>query len=98
MRTLSTIRRAQGLTQGELATRVGVGISAVKAWENGRRRPSPTAIARLYKALGLTAEDIARIVYEGHREVEHLRAELDAVEVTCVAAHEALAIANEQMD
>ncbi len=95
MKTLSNIRRTKGLTQAELAGRVGVGLSAVKAWENGRRRPSPLAITRLYKALGLTAEDIANIVYEGRLEVEALRTELDAVEVTCVAAREALAIADE---
>lgn len=65
MGRLSQLRKNAGLSQATLAAAVGVTVSAVKAWENGRRRPSAASIMRLYKALGLTGEDIARIVHEG---------------------------------
>lgn len=70
MGRLSQLRREAGLSQATLAAAVGVTVSAVKAWENGRRRPSAASIMRLYKALGLTGEDIARIVHEGIKLIE----------------------------
>jgi transcriptional regulator with XRE-family HTH domain len=61
MGSLADRRKAAGLTQAQLADLVGVGISAIKAYENGRRRPAARVIMELYKALGLTASDIAQL-------------------------------------
>jgi len=61
MGSLADRRKAAGLTQAQLADLVGVGISAIKAYENGRRRPAARVIMELYKALGLTASDIAEL-------------------------------------
>jgi transcriptional regulator with XRE-family HTH domain len=49
------------MTQAQLAEACGISISAVKAYENGRRRPSMKAIAALYRALGLDALEIAAL-------------------------------------
>jgi len=59
--SLADRRRAAGMTQAQLANHVGVGISAIKAYENGRRRPSRKVIGELYRALGLSADDIAAL-------------------------------------
>lgn len=61
MGSLADRRKAAGLTQAQLADLVGVGISAIKAYENGRRRPAARVIIELYKALGLTSKDIAEL-------------------------------------
>lgn len=61
MNHLSKLRKEAGLTQGQLAERVGVTASAIKAWENGRRMPSTRCLMALYQALNMTADDIARV-------------------------------------
>jgi transcriptional regulator with XRE-family HTH domain len=61
MGSLADRRKAAGLTQAQLAALVGVGISAIKAYEDGRRRPAARVINELYKALGLTSKDIAEL-------------------------------------
>lgn len=59
--SLAERRRQAGMTQAQLAEACGISISAVKAYENGRRRPSMKAIAALYRALGLDALEIAAL-------------------------------------
>ncbi len=66
--SLAERRRAAGLTQAQLADLVGVGIAAIKAYENGRRRPARKVIIALYKALGLDAQDIADLYTGGTDE------------------------------
>ena len=38
-----------GLTQGELAARLGVSFATVNRWENGQTKPSPLAWQRLIR-------------------------------------------------
>jgi transcriptional regulator with XRE-family HTH domain len=40
-RLVRALRRHLGLTQEELARRIGVSFSTVNSWENGKRRPLP---------------------------------------------------------
>lgn len=44
---IKALREARGLTQAALAALAGVSTSALESWEQGRRRPSPEAEARL---------------------------------------------------
>lgn len=44
-------RKAQKLTQGELAEKIGLSMVTLNRFENGRRTPSADALARLTKAL-----------------------------------------------
>lgn len=46
-------RRAHGLTQQELATRVSITVQAVSAIENGRALPSLTSVLALSHVLGV---------------------------------------------
>lgn len=61
MARLKELRTRAGMTQAQLATAVGVGVSAIKAWENGRRIPSHRSVAALYRALAMTAEDVVDV-------------------------------------
>lgn len=49
---LRTARRAHGLTQGDLADRLGVTQPVISRWERGRSRPSPVQLVALQELLG----------------------------------------------
>ena len=46
---LRRLRRERGLTQEQLAGRLGVAFTTVNAWENGRRRPTGGSLDRIAK-------------------------------------------------
>lgn len=46
-RAVKTLRAALGLTQEQFAARLGVTVSTVNRWENGKGRPSPLAQRRV---------------------------------------------------
>jgi transcriptional regulator with XRE-family HTH domain len=50
-----------GLTQSDLAEKIGVSVATIAAWERGRRYPSQPTLQRLYEALDLDAASIAAI-------------------------------------
>ena len=52
-RLLADARKSIGLTQAELAAKGGISTDTVKAYEVGRRRPSPTALDRLLTVLNV---------------------------------------------
>jgi Zn-dependent peptidase ImmA (M78 family)/transcriptional regulator with XRE-family HTH domain len=51
---LATARRAKGLSQEELAERVGVTQEAISRYESERRDPAPDVLERVAVALGVT--------------------------------------------
>ena len=52
MKGLRAMRRAAGISQAELARRVGVTTAAVCKWENGQSWPSAWYIPAIAEALG----------------------------------------------
>ena len=54
-------RTELGLTQSDLAEKIGVSVATIAAWERGRRYPSQPTLQRLYEALDLDAASIAAI-------------------------------------
>jgi type I restriction enzyme M protein len=44
-----TLRKGLGLTQEELANRIGVTVGTVSLWETGKRRPRKIALKALSK-------------------------------------------------
>ncbi|MCJ2183395.1 helix-turn-helix domain-containing protein [Novosphingobium sp. 1949] len=52
------LRKLRGLTQGELANRLGVSKPTVWAWEQGRARPIEERMSGIAEALGVAAEDL----------------------------------------
>jgi transcriptional regulator with XRE-family HTH domain len=62
---LRTLRRERHLTQAALAIRAGVSAPAIRAYENGARRPSRRALEAIGRALGLPGEETARLLVAG---------------------------------
>jgi transcriptional regulator with XRE-family HTH domain len=50
---LRELREAAGLTQRDLADKIGVHVDAVARWEQGRREPSWATVLALAEALGV---------------------------------------------
>lgn len=57
---LRELRVAAGLTQQELAERIGVRLGAISRWEAGRREPSWSNILALCAALGVSCEEFRK--------------------------------------
>lgn len=55
---IETARRTAGLTQEELAEKVGVTVSAIANYERGRRCPRGDILKRLARALDVAMEDL----------------------------------------
>lgn len=56
--TLESLRLKQGLTQQELAKKVGVTTPTVSGWETSKSRPYPKYFPLLAKALNTTTDNI----------------------------------------
>lgn len=53
---IAALRRAAGLSQGELAERLQVSTSAVGMYEQGRREPSAETLVALARTFGVTVD------------------------------------------
>ena len=53
---LGRLRRRAGRTQRWVADRVGIPVTVVSAYENGRRQPSADVVERIVAALGFRIE------------------------------------------
>lgn len=55
---LKAARLAAGLTQGQLAEKVGCQQRDVSRWENGSREPLASTLKKLAQAIGCSMEDL----------------------------------------
>ena len=53
-------RRKSGLSQEELAAKLGVSRQAVSKWESGASDPSTTNLMALAKLFGVSAEELLK--------------------------------------
>jgi transcriptional regulator with XRE-family HTH domain len=67
---LHRLRKEQGLSQSDIANRLGVSKPTVWAWEQGRAKPIGSRIATLAQALGVSEQQLTAV---------HERSSLDAV-------------------
>lgn len=57
-----------GLTQTDLAEKLGVSLDAISKWEHGYRRPRAISITRLADALQLPVEQLLAFYERNGRE------------------------------
>ena len=59
MKTIAEWRAEKGLTQFQLAVRVGVTVGSIYDWESGRKTPGAVRFRALADALGVKMDDIS---------------------------------------
>ena len=73
---LKQCRKKQGVSQAELASRLGVTQQAVGKWESGKSSPDPSTVARIAELLNTTADYLlgltasSSIVLDGYTQEE----------------------------
>jgi transcriptional regulator with XRE-family HTH domain len=67
-RALRQLRLDAGLTQQELADRVGIGVEYVSRLENGHRGARWHTVMRLLRALGASLADLGDAIERAGRE------------------------------
>lgn len=55
---LKAARKAAGLTQEQLAEKVGVQQRDISRWENGQREPGVLIVKKMAQALGCSMDDL----------------------------------------
>lgn len=55
---LSKMRKERGLTQQEMAQKVGVGIAQLRRYEGGKSSPTLEVIKNISKTLGITTDEL----------------------------------------
>lgn len=58
MNNLGEMRKAAGLTQSELAHRIGTSYTRVSDWERGVAIPTPQYLRRMAEVLGVPIEKV----------------------------------------
>ena len=66
---IALLRKEKGLTQEELANRMGVSPQAVSKWENDQTCPDISTLPKLSKLLGVTVDELL----EGKQELPAVR-------------------------
>lgn len=67
------LRKQQGLTQAELASRLNIPYQSIGQWERGIRNPKPDTIARIAAALNVGLD----MFFSGLVTAEEISAEMD---------------------
>lgn len=60
--TFKEVRESKGLSQTELARRVGLKQTTISQYENGLRSPSLLMAKKLAEALGMTLDDFSHVL------------------------------------
>lgn len=55
------LRRKSGMTQTDMAERLGVTNKAVSKWENGKSKPTTNTLRKMAALFGISVEDLLRI-------------------------------------
>lgn len=74
---IKELRKSSGLTQKQLAEKVGLSEQAIRMYELGKREPSVDVIKRIGKALDVAPESLRGIKVESAREALELLFALD---------------------
>ena len=59
-KNLKRIRTEKGITQGDIVRKLGVSRSFISNIENGKTNPTLATIAKLAKAVGVSADELLK--------------------------------------
>ena len=65
---LCRLRKAKGLTQGELGSLLGVSVRALSAYERNECKPSVHVVASLAQHLGIGLEELLGLATTNHQD------------------------------
>ena len=68
---IADCRKEQGLTQAQLAEKIGVSDRAVSKWETGRSMPDSSIVLQVCDAIGINVNELLngeRIVMDDYQE------------------------------
>ena len=71
-RFIASLRKEKGLTQAQLAERLGISDRAVSKWETGRSMPDSSIMLELCDILGITVNDLLtgrKTTMENYKEI-----------------------------
>lgn len=60
MKIIKLIRKTMGITQEELAKRIGVTQGTVAQWENGLTHPAFDKLSKVADVLGVTVDELIK--------------------------------------
>lgn len=75
-------RTSKGMTQAELADRLGIPYQSIGQWERDVRKPKYETLCRIAKALEVSVSDICSIEQIGSSALQHLKSTSDHVQET----------------
>jgi len=74
-KTLRELREAQFLTQLQVANQLGVTISTISNWENGKKRPMMRKIPDLARIYKVTPGEISQAIERALTDFGNMNAE-----------------------
>ena len=81
---VAKLRKERGLTQKDLATKLGVSVDSVRRWEQDKRSPDVDMLSRIAHALGTTVSyisgetDDVESKYSDNAEIKAINADIDS--------------------
>ncbi len=79
------LRQARGLTQAQMADKLGISISAVSMYEQGRRKPDNDMLRKICEKFRVSTDSLLGINVKGNNEVKSVDEFIDEVTYTLMS-------------
>ncbi len=73
---IKRVRDKRGITQKELADKIGVKAAVISNWETGKNRPNVDLLPAICKALSVSADELLDIKVTDNEEISEETAEI----------------------
>ena len=79
------LRQARGLTQAQMADKLGISISAVSMYEQGKRNPDNDMLRKICEKFRISTDSLLGINVKGNNEVKSVDEFIDEVTYTLMS-------------